>query len=541
MAGDSGVTDRSADDREQSRLGERPASLLGAALTEDRNWLVVALGVAAVVVGSYYQTHPYPAYGAGLYLQIAEEIVAHGYRPPARIAGYTAGGVPFVYPPLGFYATAVLLHLGVDPLTLTRVLPGLVSTVTVVPFYYLAREVLGTPFRAGVSAVVFAATPVVLQWHVSAGGIVRAPAFLLTLTGLYCGVRLFRSGRRRWVLPAAILFGLTLLTHPTYSVFFAASYALAYLLYDRSTTGVAMGAAVAAGGLLLASPWVTHVVSTHGAGTLAAAAGTHGGVVQTQKPFRLLSDLGRPIAAGRTMSLWYLLALLGSGYLVARRRVFLPAWLLLAIVLLHERRFAFVPGTMAIGALVTAPRRVAAGEGSRAVTRWLQRGAAAGLVVLLVVMGGFYAAGTPIHGGTSQPAFIDDDDVEAMEWVDEELPADAEFVVLGDAAEWFPQQSDRTMLVGPWGVEWKSPAAYRHHLRTFRRLSHCHAEPCLSNRLRRNDVHPDYVYVPKGSYTVRGNQRQQSSRMRRSLVRSSDHRLAYENRGVMIFRVAGEP
>ena len=534
MAGDSSVTDQTQSERDQSWL-KQTSSWLATVLTDDRNWLVISLGVAAVVVVSYYRSHPYPAYGAGLYLSIAEEILAHGYRPPTRIPGYTANGVPFAYPPLGFYGVAALLDFGVDPMALTRFLPGVVSAITVIPFYYLAREIVGEAPRAGVATTLFAATPVVLQWHVSAGGIVRAPAFLFTLTGLYCGMRTFRSGRSRWLVAATVLFGLTLLTHPTYTVFFGASYALLYLCYDRSTTGMISGIAVAAGGFLVASPWVAHVVSTHGIEMFAAAAGTHGGVVQTNSPFRLLSKLGRPIAAARTMSVWYLLALLGSGYLVARRRFLLPAWFLLSVVLLHERRFAFVPGTMAIGALLTAPRHGATDEGRQYVTRWASRGATVVVVVLLVTMGGYYAAGTPVQGGTSQPAFVDDDDVAAMEWVDEEVPADAGFVVLGDAAEWFPYLSDRAILVGPWGVEWDSAAAYRHQLGTYRRLSHCHAATCLSNRLRRNEVHPDYVYVPRDTYTVRGKQIRQSSRMRRSLVRAGGYRLVYENRGVMIF------
>jgi hypothetical protein len=237
------------------------------------------------------------------------------------------------------------------------------------------------------------------------------------------------------------------------------------------------------------------------------------------------------------MSLWYLLALLGGGYLLARRRFFVPAWFLVSIVLLHERRFAFVPGTMAIGALLTAPRRVGADETYRYATRWSLRAVTVVLMVLLAAMGGYYAAGTPVHGGTSQPSFIDGEDTAAMAWVDEEVPADADFVVVGDAAEWFPYLSDRTILVGPWGVEWNSPAAYRHHLRTYRRLSHCHAEACLSKQLRRADVRPDYVYVPKGDYTVRGITTHQRPRMRRSLVRSDRYRLVYENQGVMIFRM----
>ncbi|WP_227377501.1 hypothetical protein [Haladaptatus halobius] len=536
MARDSRFTEQSQDEREQTHF-EQAISLLTTAVTNDWVWLVAALSVAAILVAIYYQSHPYPAYGAGLYLSIAEKILAHGYRPPTRIPGYTAEGVPFAYPPLGLYGTAVLLDFGAHPITLTRLLPGFITMIAVIPFYYLAREIVGSSFRAGVITILFAATPDLLQWHISAGGIVRAPAFLFTLTGLYYGVKLFQSKNRQSLVPAVVLFGLTLLTHPTYSAFFGASYVLLYVFYDRSLIGLVLGAGVAVGGFVIALPWLAYTILIHGIEPFIAAAGTHGGLFQTPSPFRLLSELGRPIAAGHTMSVWYLLVLLGGGYLIAQRRFFLPVWFLLSVLLLHESRFSFIPGTMVIGAWLTVPHNVGSDIVHHYATRWLLRGVTAGLLLLMVTMGGFYAAGTPLPGGTSLPSFIDNEDLEATAWVDKEVPTDAEFVVIGDAAEWFPYLSNRTIAVGLWGVEWNSPAAYQHHLRMYRRLSHCHTQTCLSNQLRKNNVQPDYVYVPKGSYTVRGIRTHQLPRMRRSLLHSTDYLLVYENQGVMIFRV----
>lgn len=536
MGGDDSFTDQFQNERDQSRLKQASSSVT-AALTNDTVWVAIVLSVATAIVGMYYLTHPFPAYGAGLYLSIAEKILSNGYFPPTRVSGYTAEGIPFAYPPLGMYGIAILLDFGCDPVMLTRLLPGIVVIIAVIPFYYLAREILGSTFRAGVTTLLFAATPTVLQWHISAGGIVRAPAFLFTLAGLYCGIQIFQCHHRRWLAPATVLFGLTLLTHPTYTVFFAASYILMYVHSDRSLAGFAMGTTVAVGGSVLVSSWIAYVISTHGVETFAAAAGTHGGVAQVHSLFDILSTLGQPIAAGHTMSLWYLLTLLGGGYLIAQRRFFIPVWVLLSILLLDERRFAFVPGTIAIGAWITASPDIVSTETQQYATRWLPRVVSAGVVVLLVVMGGYYAAGTPLHGGTSLPSFIDEEDATAMKWVDEELSADAEFVVLGDSAEWFPYLANRTILVGPWGVEWTSPAEYQHHLQTYRRLSRCYTEKCLSKQLHQTNVRPDYVYVPKDTYTVRGFKTNQRPRMRRSLVRSDDYRLVHENRGVLIFEV----
>jgi hypothetical protein len=535
MDGKRSFTDQSQDETGQSRIEQTAASLVQA-LTNDRVWLVLAVSTAAIITGIYYRTHPYPAYGAGLFLSIADEILAHGYRMPLQIPGYTLNGIPFAYPPLGFYASAVLLDQGVDPITLTRIFPGLVTITTVIPFYYLAREIIGSVSRAGVSAIIFAVTPVLLEWHISAGGIVRAPAFLFTMTGLYCGVQVFRYGSKQWLIPASILFGLTLLTHPTYAVFFGVSYVLLWTFYDFSLSGLVMGAVIAIGGFVIISPWLVYTITVHGIETYTAAAGTHGGLAKSFSPFEIFSLLGKPIVAGNTMSLWYLLTLLGVGYLIACRQFFLPIWFLFSLLFLGDPRFAFVSGTIAMGIWMTVPGDTESDEHTQEAIQWFLRALIAGLVVLLVTLGGAYVAGAPFHGGTSQPAYIDDEDVTAMEWINEEVPRNAQFVVLGDAAEWFPYLSHRTILIGPWGVEWKSPAAYQHHLRTYRQLSRCHSDTCLTRQLRQSNARPDYVYIPKGTYTVRGAHKQQRPQMRRSLIRSNDYHLVYENKGVMIFQ-----
>jgi len=110
-------------------------------------------------------------------------------------------------------------------------------------------------------------------------------------------------------------------------------------------------------------------------------------------------------------------------------------------------------------------------------------------------------------------------------------------VALGDAAEWFPLVTDRTIAVGPWGVEWKTPDKYRRQLGLFWFLSTCHDEECLSAVMDRRNVQPDYLYVPKGGYTVRGFEQDQPAKMRASLQESNEYRLVYENEGVMVFEV----
>lgn len=503
-------------------------------------WLAPALLAGVCILYFYLESHPYPAFGAGLYFRIADQISNHGYALPSRIPGYTAEGVPFAYPPLMFYVLAAIQDLtGLDAITIARFLPGIVSVAYLVPLYYLARDLLGSRPQATLSAFIVAVSPPVLQWHISAGGIVRAPALLFSLTGIYAGLRLFRNRERGWFFVAVGAFTLTILTHPVYTVFFVVSFLLLYVRFDRSFDGLAWGAGVAAGGLLVTAPWWTQVVTMHGPAVFTAAAGTHGGIGSGIPTIEHLIE--RRIGQTPLLSIWQVIPTIGCFYLVARRQYFLPAWLLAAVLTVGKARFVFLVGAMVSAAFVmdgVLPRL----KREAAV---LDREEVATVTVVLVVLlgvssGALYAAsGVNAHAGSpSLPQFVDEGEVEAMQWAEENTAASADFVVLGDAAEWFPQQTDRTMLVGPWGVEWKGHEAYRSQLTQFRHLSLCRSANCLSAELERTGVHPDYVFVPKGQYTVRGMQKHQTATMTTTMLFSPGYQLAFENSDVAVFRVA---
>ena len=500
-------------------------------------WPVLVPCVSVVIVSTYLLTHPYPAYGAGLYLQIAEEIIAHGYGLPESIPLYTEGGVPFAYPPLLFGVAAVLLDLGLDPITISLGVPALFTAAHPVVYYFIASELLPSRRQAAVAAMLLAVTPDTLQWHLSAGGLVRAPAFLLALLGIYAGLRVHKRGELKWVTVGTVLFALTVLTHPVYTVFFGMSWLLVYLFFDRTVVGLVAGAVVAGGGVVIASPWWLQVVQTHGPGIFFAAAGTHsrlgGGLGRLLDSFVYIdADIVLP---------FYLLSFAGVAWFVKTRRLFLPTWLVASGYVIGKDRFMFVAGSMMAAVLlveVVVPwlrRHVALPEHRRAGTA-----VALAVVVLAATVGGLFVGGMldSAHDHSStQPAFMDGADEEAMHWVAANTESGTEFVVLGDAAEWFPLFTDRAILVGPWGVEWTTPAQYSHQIELYSDISACEDATCVTQTLAENDVSPDYLYVPKGEYTVRGVEYTADGSLRRSLIDTAGYEPVYENEGTVVFRV----
>ncbi|WP_135825350.1 ArnT family glycosyltransferase [Halorussus ruber] len=505
-------------------------------------WLAPALLSGIVLFFVYLRSHPYPSFGAGLYLAIAERISELGYALPKSIPHYTKDGVPFSYPPLMFYTVAAIRDLtGLDPIAISRYLPGVVTVAYLVPLYLFARDLLDSRPEAALTSLLVAVTPPVLQWHISAGGIVRAPAFLFALSGIYSGLRLYQDRDPRWMVPSLVLFTLTVLTHPVYTVFFALSYFLLFVQFDRTLKGLVWGAVVGFGGLLLAAPWWTQVMAYHGVDVFTAAAGTHGGIGGGIPSVSALLSI--PVESAFLGTLWSLVPALGIVYLLKERRFFLPVWFLAVTVVIGKARFSLV-----VGSFITAVFLL------ECVGVWLKRESRLGVgrrgvvTVALVLIATVGLAGGAMYttsemdahaGSPSLPQFITHDDVEAMEWAEKNTKPSATFVVQGDAAEWFPQQADRSMLVGPWGVEWEGHEPYNRQLGLFRDISSCNSAHCMSQTLSSAGVNPDYIYLPKGKFTVRGMQYQRTSRLAMSMHLSPRYRTVYENDGVIVFEVMG--
>ena len=492
----------------------------------DRRWLAVAVLPSVVAVAIYLATNPYPAFGAGLYTQIAREIAANGYAPPAEIPRYTLEGVPFAYPPLQFYVLAAILETGLDPVFVSRVLPGVAVVLASLPAYLLGRDLADSRPAGAAAAALVALNPQVLQWHVSAGGVVRAFAVLYALAAVYFAYRAFTTTDRWPIAAGAVAFGLTVLSHPTYALFVVLSTLVCYATESRTTNGFGRGVAIGLGGAVLAAPWLAWAVATHGPGAFAAAAGTHGGVGGG--------------AAGPLLGLtrYDLVPFLAGAVLLAHRRYFLPAWLVVSELAFEQPRFSYAVGAFAVATAVVEladagpVERVVARTGASARTL-----AAVGILLATATGGAYLAHEMTLASDPSTPEFLDDESVAAIEWANAETDADATFVVLGDAAEWFPALADRTIVVGPWGVEWRDPTAFTAHVAAFEDGSRCRTAACVEATTATVGERPDYVLVPKGAYTIRGHPEVQFGVLERSFDRSPDWERAYENDGVVVYRV----
>jgi hypothetical protein len=141
-----------------------PMLTLRVGMRLNRYWtlLLAALTVSAAVQAVYLYTHPFPALLGGLFLEMAATIADSGSLVPTTIHGFTTEGIPFAYPPLGFYVLAFFMELGVDGVALLRFGAPAILLVNVAVMYHFT-VVLTDSLETGLIAGIVTGTHVWLN------------------------------------------------------------------------------------------------------------------------------------------------------------------------------------------------------------------------------------------------------------------------------------------------------------------------------------------------------------------------------------------
>ena len=478
--------------------------------------IVAAIALGIVVRGILVFTRDFPLNDGALFLLMTQELGENGYRLPATTS-YNGAQIPFAYSPLAFYVTAALHDLtGVSLVDLLRVVPFVATSLTLVVFVLLARELL--PHRTAVIAAVFtiAVLPRSYLWLIMGGGLTRSFGFLFalgTLHQLYCAYT-----RREWryVAGASVLASLTVLSHLGTAPFVAFSGALFLVMFGRHRFGLQASVMVAVATVVLTSPWWGTIALTHGFEPFLAASDTGGTIFSQGQRSQVLRKLAY-FGLGTAEPLFPLigaLAIFGSFALIGRRQYLLPAWWL-TIILLDVRAgatYSSIPVAMLAGFAITdvvmpalSPREEVGLDGRRrhiltatVLTIFLGYGVASALVRAphLGAEGRFLTSLTA-------------DDRRTMEWVGRTTPRASRFViVVGGAAggwwadriaEWFPVVARRTSVATVQGTEWLPDGEFAAQERRYDSVQGCAVwnVRCLEKWERETGLRYTHVYIPR--------------------------------------------
>jgi 4-amino-4-deoxy-L-arabinose transferase-like glycosyltransferase len=453
--------------------------------------------IGAVAAGAVTRSIPvvsagFPLHDGGLFYSMVGDLRASHFLLPA-FTSYNGGDIPFAYPPLSLYLAAGLNAFGLDTLLILRWLPLLISVITV-PLVYLVVRKLLTPAHGIGAAFAFALMPSAFDWMIVGGGLTRALGLVFGLLAIHEAILVAR-GEPRWSgIAAGVTGGLTLLSHPYAAAFAFTAGGLMVAWFARSRrawTGVAVALITA---IAIVSPWIATIVSMHGWGPILAAGGS-----RTQGGIPLASLLFQDVT-GAAFSVFLGFGLLGVATQVARRKYFLPVWLLVTAVLVGGGGWVMLTiplsGLMSVAVVdVVFPALALLKVGERGVVR-------AGAVLigagLLACLGVGYVNETPLH---PLPA----NDRRAMAWIAENIRPGATFAVitgepwaLDTASEWFPVLAQRMSLGTAQGYEWTSQ--WNQRRAEAERLQSCAASAtagCLEEWVALSKRSPDYIYVEK--------------------------------------------
>lgn len=473
--------------------------------------LLEVLAMALAVRGIWVLSAGFPLNDGGLFYVFAEDIQRAGYRLP-EFSSYNDGTIPFAYPPLGFYVTALLDDL--TPLSLLDVvwlLPMIESVAVVGAFYLLSKSLLRDRWTVVLAAVAFTLAPRSFIWLIMGGGLTRALALALTLTAIHQARRACIEGDRTAGVRAAVLLGLTLLTTLETAAWALASLPL-FTLFPWATHEVQrrrllMLGAIGLGAFAITLPWLTLVIARHGLDPFLAAREFGGSAIGQMDVEMMWRSLTNPVHTGEPFfPVIAGLGLIGAIYAAVRGQWLLPAWWV-ATVVMGTRAFptlatipiAMLAAVAARDVLGPALLRTGTAIGSERRKRRLAV-AAVGGVALLFLVG---ASLEDDFGDQRYLRALTDADVQAMEWIAQETPPDARFLVLSRNGwyadrdgEWFPALAERENVATVQGYEWVSGEfTRRQELQTMAQMCLPGEGNCLGQLSNLEDF--DYVYVPE--------------------------------------------
>ena len=466
------------------------------------DWSTLILFLA-ILLGAFLRFNPtllagFPVNDGGMFAVMVDDLKANGYLLPA-FTTYNHLGIPFAYPPLGFYLGRVAADLfGISAVEALRWVPAFFASLSIPVFYWLALRLFKDKYYAAVSTLFFAMMPRALSWFVMGGGLTRSPGQFFMLLALAVIIRLYEENRRADIFWAGLFSGLAVLSHPEAAVHTAVSAVFLWLMLSRKRDTFLSSMGVATVVLVVTAPWWATVVHYHGITPLLNAWATGQKVLSV---FHLVffAFTEEPYA-----TIIAVLGLIGIVHRLLRRDYLLPLWM--ALPFFVEGRSAPGPAAIPLAMLaavgvvdvVLAATRSPAGKESESVPA-VERNVFVYLILYLIFS--TYQFGFQLSNAKLYPP-----DQEAMAWVHENTPDDARFLVLtgttsvscDSVLEWFPALTGRQSIFTVQGREWTEGPNFNNYIRSTYPAQKCLSSDdasCLDTAVGRDPY--DYIYLSK--------------------------------------------
>ena len=502
----------------------------------------------ALLFGSIVRFYPafasgFPLNDGGMFYVMTQDLMANGFALP-DFTNYNNAGIPFAYPPLGFYASALLsAPVPGSDLWVFLYLPAFISSLLIPGFYFFAKEVSSSHMVAAFAALIYALNPGSFQWPVMGGGITRSFGLLFMVLFFWQTTRLFKEYRLQPLLLAVMFGAATVTSHPQTAFHAVLGGLILFLFYCRSKRGLFSAILVGFGVALLTAPWWMTVLQRHGLETFLSAGGTS---QRTLEFYQIVLNLHLPT---NILSLPFLAFFYIGLFVSFRERKFLYVVWILAAYLSDPRGGA---------GIALLPEVILAGIGILQASAWmnLQKtepisspGVRPARFVIALVLFLWFMLGAVITDFRLVNTSLKAGDLDLIEWVNENTSADAtfalatgrEFSMTDPLQEWFPALTSRTSLTTLQGKEWTLGDAFFPWYEELVKFQKCPDAVCVDEWSRRNQAGYDYLIVLIPEETANDELSDSLRSLGHSVRGSGSYSLVFESDHGLIFEVKNRP
>lgn len=486
-------------------------------------WFLVlfVLGLGAILRLAPAMSRDFPINDGGMFYSMTKQLEKNNFALP-KTAEYNHLKIAFAYPPLAFITAGLLDKYGKwDLLDIFRVLPAMMASLTLIPFYALARIILRSRGKALAALLAYCSLPSAYYTLIAGGGMTRSLGLLMALLAL-----LFYIKNKYW--QAGVLLAATFASHLEMSVFAVLGMAIFTNFYKIEFKNLVRTGIL---GILLSSWWWGSVIWMNGIAPFWAALGSN-----PIQPLSLLAFILVLFTREQITAVFTVLGLLGVFSMVAKKKWLVPAWLgALAITIWRGMETtALVPFSLAIGDYAIDYLR------SMEKSAWAKR-LAYGFIFIWIIP---YIMCNSLVFGPGNDEWVETvskPDREAMDWAIKNTGARDKFLIYtgwfqnswasDGASEWFPTITGRESILTIQGTEWIKEEPWKRYL----------AQQAVHKCLIKNDceiaakLNYDYLYISNQEATGQNGTRvwPEADAYKRL---GNSWELEYENEGVRIWR-----
>jgi hypothetical protein len=474
----------------------------------------------------------FPLNDGGMFYSMSKDLIASNFSLP-KTTTYNLSDIPFAYPPLGFYITALLNKvLQIPLLELFRILP-LTYTILLIPiFYLLSKEITKNKSYALAATLVFTLLPRSVEWLLMGGGITRSLGYVFCLLSILFTLTFFKRRSNLRLLLVSVFLGLTLLSHLEMFIYAAYSIIIFYFFFDTTKKGALLILS-----LLISSPWWISVISDHGLNPFIAAFQS-----KSTNPIYYFQYLFLNFTNELLLQIFTFFGILGLIKKLIQGKWFYIIWIAGIIFLAPRGSANFIIVPLALLAPIGIFEVLLPGlkipdwifKNMRSYSLLIASVAVYGLLSFTLL---FFYENSSLYG-------VSKSDRQAMHWVEKNTQPNEIFIVItpqynnwsvDKAAEWFPALSKRKSINTLQGKEWLSNNEFASRESMNESIQDCILEgiSCIEKYATEGKTRYDFIYI---SYDNTNKKFAELFPLQMSLMQSSKYNIVYKSKEAEVWQ-----